>query len=90
MNRDAFQAIADPTRRKILRIIADSPASIHHLSAHFAMSRTALSKHIKMLKECGLIVIRKKGRYRFCEGKLEKLGAVSRWLDEYKNNWEGA
>jgi DNA-binding transcriptional ArsR family regulator len=90
MKRDAFQAIADPTRRKILGIIADAPASIHHLAAHFGTSRTAVSKHIKMLRECGLIVIRKKGKYRFCEGKLEKLGAVSIWLDQFKNNWRGA
>ena len=90
MKRDAFQAIADPTRRKILGIISDAPSSIHNLAAHFGMSRTAVSKHIKMLRECGLIVIRKKGKYRFCEGKLEKLGAVSRWLEQFKSNWTSA
>jgi len=85
--RDVFQAIADPTRREIIGLIAQKPMNLNAISENFPMSRQAISLHIKILTECGLIVIRQQGRERFCEAKLEKLNEVAAWVDQYKQFW---
>ncbi|MBC9935008.1 ArsR/SmtB family transcription factor [Chitinophaga qingshengii] len=87
MRRDVFQAIADPTRREIIQMIATTPLNVNTVTERFDVSRTAVYKHIKILTECGLIVMRQKGRERFCEAKLEKLQAVSDWVEQYKKMW---
>lgn len=87
MRRDVFQAVADPTRREIISMIATGPLNINSVSSHFDVSRTAIYKHVKILTECGLIVIRQQGRERFCEARLEKLGEVSDWVEQYKRFW---
>jgi DNA-binding transcriptional ArsR family regulator len=84
MRRDVFQAIADPTRRAIIRMIADKPLNVHSVSENFDVSRTAIYKHIKILAECGLIHIQQQGRERYCEAKLDKLGEVSDWVEQYR------
>jgi DNA-binding transcriptional ArsR family regulator len=89
MKRDAFQAIADPTRRAILGHIASQPLNVNTVSENFDMSRMAVYKHLKILTECGLVVIKQHGRERFCEAKLEKLNEVSDWIDQYKKFWNG-
>src|SRR6058998_1117855 len=88
MRRDVFQAIADPTRRAIIHLVARQSMNLNAVAENFDVSRPAISKHIKILTECGLIAIKKQGRDRFCEAKLEKLNEVSDWIEQYKQFWE--
>jgi DNA-binding transcriptional ArsR family regulator len=86
--RDAFQAIADPTRRQIIHMIANRPMNLKAIAEQFDMSRPAVSQHIKILMECGVVEIRQLGRERFCEAKLNQLSEVSQWIDQYKQFFE--
>ena len=86
--RDVFQAIADPTRRAIIGMIAKQPLNLNSVAEQFDMSRQAISLHVKILAECGLITIKQQGRERYCEAKLEGLGEVSKWIEPYKQYWE--
>ena len=87
MRRDVFQAIADPTRREIINLIADKTMNLNAIADNFSVSRPAISKHIKILMECNLIVIRQQGRERFCEAQLESLQVVAQWTEQYKTFW---
>src|SRR6187401_490959 len=87
MRRDVFQAIADPTRRKIIGLLAQQTLNLNSVAEKFDISRPAISKHIKILTECGLIVIKQKGRERFCEAKLQRLNEVSEWIERYRVFW---
>jgi len=87
MRRDVFQAIADPTRREILNMLAHQSLNVNTVSEHFNVSRTAIYKHLKLLEECGMLSIQQKGRERFCESKLEKLEEVSDWVGQYREMW---
>jgi DNA-binding transcriptional ArsR family regulator len=87
MRRDVFQAIADPTRRQIIDLIAKRPLNVNAVSDHFDISRPAVSKHVKILAECGLITIRQEGRERFCDAQLHKLKEVATWTESYKTFW---
>ncbi len=73
MRRDVFQAIADPNRRMILSMLSDGHLNVNQVADHFDITRSAVSQHMKILTECGLVVINKKGRERYCEAKLDKL-----------------
>jgi DNA-binding transcriptional ArsR family regulator len=88
MRRDVFQAIADPTRRKIISVIAGKSLTLNSVADGFGISRQAISKHVKILTECGLIVIKESGRERYCEAKLNKLNDVSVWVDQYRKYYE--
>ncbi len=88
MRRDVFQAIADPNRRAILGLLANNKLTLNGVAEHFRISRPAVSKHIKILTECELVVIRKQGRERYCEVKLEKLNEVADWIEQYRIFWE--
>jgi len=88
MRRDVFQAIADPTRRKILSIVSRRRLNLNSVAENFNVSRPAISKHIKILTECGLIVIKQEGRERYCQAKLQKLNEVSNWVEQYRKFWE--
>ena len=88
MRRDVFQAIADPTRRAIINMIATQSLNLNAVAENFDVSRPAISKHIKILTECGLIVIKQQGRERFCEARLKKLNEVSDWVEQYRQFWE--
>jgi DNA-binding transcriptional ArsR family regulator len=88
MRRDVFQAIADPTRREIISMIAHQSLNLNSIADKFHISRPAISKHIKILTECGLIVINQKGRERHCEARLDKLNEVSGWVEQYRQFWE--
>jgi len=88
MRRDVFQAIADPNRRAIIGLLANQKLTLNGVAARFDISRPAISKHIKILTECGLVVIHKQGRERYCEARLEKLNEVSDWVEQYRNLWE--
>jgi DNA-binding transcriptional ArsR family regulator len=88
MKRDSFQAIADPTRREILGMIARQPLNVNTVAGQFDVSRTAIYKHLKILRECGLVRIKQQGRERYCEARLEKLSEVSDWIEQYRLFWE--
>jgi DNA-binding transcriptional ArsR family regulator len=85
--RDVFQAISDPTRREILGLIAFEPMNLNAIADKFDISRPAISNHIKILTECGMVVIKQQGRERYCEAKLDALGEVSDWIDNYRQFW---
>jgi DNA-binding transcriptional ArsR family regulator len=87
MRRDVFQAIADPTRRAIINMIANESLNLNSVAENFDISRPAISKHIKILTECGLIEIKQYGRERHCEAKLETLNEVFDWVEQYKKFW---
>ena len=87
MRRDVFQAIADPTRRAIINMIAHETLNLNSVAEQFHQSRPAISKHIKILTECGLITIKRQGRERHCEAKLKKLNEVSDWVEQYREFW---
>jgi DNA-binding transcriptional ArsR family regulator len=87
MRRDVFQAIADPTRRDIINMIAHQSLHLNLVAEKFHVSRPAISKHIKILTECGLITIKQQGRHRYCEARLDKLNEVSEWVDQYRKFW---
>lgn len=87
MRRDVFQAIADPTRREIINVIAHKTLNLNAVADQFDISRPAISKHIKILTECGLIVIKQQGRERYCEARLQKLNEVSEWVEQYRVFW---
>lgn len=89
MRRDVFQAIADPTRRDIIGLLAKQSMNVNAVAEKFDISRPAISKHIKILTECGLINIKQDGRERYCEAQLAKLEEVKSWVDQYQQFWEG-
>ena len=88
MRRDVFQAIADPTRREIIGMVAQQALSVNSIAERFKVTRQAVSLHVKILHECGLITIRQQGRERYCEAKLEALNEVSVWIEQYRKVWE--
>ncbi|MES2109089.1 MAG: metalloregulator ArsR/SmtB family transcription factor [Bacteroidota bacterium] len=85
--RDVFQAISDPIRRQIISLIATQPMNLNAIADRFNISRPAISNHIKILAECGMVNIRQQGRERFCEAKLDTLSEVSAWVDQYRQFW---
>lgn len=87
MRRDVFQAIADPTRREIINIISRGSLNLNSVAGNFDISRPAISKHIKILTECGLIIIKRQGRERYCEANLQPLNKVSKWIEQYRIFW---
>src|SRR6478736_956662 len=87
MRRDVFQGLADPTRRQILNMIAHKSLNVNSVAENFDVTRTAIYKHLKILSECGLIVIQQQGRERICEAKVEKLDEVTDWVDQYRKIW---
>jgi DNA-binding transcriptional ArsR family regulator len=86
--RDVFQAIADPTRRDIINLIAFQSMNLNSIAENFDMSRPAISQHIKILIECGLVNIKKQGRERFAEASLQPLNAVSDWIEPFRKQIE--
>jgi len=86
--RDVFQAIADPTRRQIIGMLARKPLNVNTIAREFDITRQAVSLHVQVLNDCGLIVIKQKGRERYCEAKLAKLNEVTDWVDQYRKFWD--
>ncbi|MGC1242552.1 MAG: metalloregulator ArsR/SmtB family transcription factor [Chryseosolibacter sp.] len=86
--RDIFQAIADPTRREIITLVARKPQNLNSIADKFDMSRQAISLHVKILQECGVLSVTREGRERHCAVKLEKLAEVSEWLEPFRKMWE--
>ena len=75
-------------RIEIINLIAFNPLNLNSIAENFDVSRPAISQHIKILTECGLIVIKKQGRERYCEASLQQLGEVSNWIERYRKLWQ--
>ncbi|PSR54518.1 transcriptional regulator [Adhaeribacter arboris] len=88
MRRDVFQAIADPTRRAILSLIALQAMTPNALAEHFASSRQAVSKHIKILTECELVKQEQAGREIYYNLNPQKMQEVDKWLAPFRALWE--
>jgi DNA-binding transcriptional ArsR family regulator len=88
MRRDVFQAIADPTRRAIIGVLAEKKATVSEVATHFEVSLVAISKQIKILEECGLVQTEQVGRERYCIATLEKLAEVAVWVTTYELFWK--
>lgn len=85
---DVFQAIADPTRRKLLRVLAKDEMPVTVISSHFTISRTAVSKHLRVLSDAGLVSEQKVGRERRYKIRPEPLLEVKQWLSFYERFWD--
>lgn len=85
---DVFQAISDPSRRKILRLLADEELPVTMISRHFPMSRTAVSKHLKILSSANLVSMEKVGREVKCKLQTEALLELKEWLSFYEQFWD--
>jgi len=88
MRRDIFQAIADPTRRAIIALIAVQAMTPNALAARFETSRQAISKHLRILAECELITQEQKGREIYYVLEIEKMKEIDEWLEQYRKIWE--
>lgn len=85
---DVFQAIADPTRRQLLKLLGEQEMSVTVISRHFPMSRTAVSKHLRVLADAGLVKDRKVGRETRYRLEPEPLLELKRWLSYYEQYWD--
>ena len=88
MRRDVFQAMADPVRRDIIELLAQEMLTVNEVADHFEISRPAISKHLKILEECGIIRITQQGRLRYCRIEPKELIPAFLWIDQYRNLWE--
>ncbi len=85
-----FRAIADPTRRGILRLLRDQQRTVGEIAQNFATSRPAISKHLRLLRSAGLVVTRQQGTARICELNAAPLRAVSDWISDYEVFWSAS
>lgn len=88
MRRDIFQAIADPTRRAILVLVAVQAMTPNAIAEHFDIRRQSISKHLRILSECDLLVSRQEGREIFYELKIDKMKEIDTWLDQFRKIME--
>ncbi|MBE16736.1 MAG: transcriptional regulator [Cytophagaceae bacterium] len=88
MRRDVFQAIADPIRRDIIELLATESLSVNDVAEKFEISRPAISKHLKILNECGIIDYEQKGRERLCQIQPQNLIPAFLWIKQYNQLWE--
>ena len=88
MRRDAFQAIADPTRRAIIALIAMQAMTPNAIAEHFNTSRQAVSKHIQILAECELVKQKQEGREIYYHLDPKKMKEIDKWLEQFRKMWE--
>ncbi len=88
MKRDIFQAIADPTRRAIIALIAIQAMTPNAIAENFNTTRQAVSKHLRILTECELVRQEQKGREIYYSLEIEKLKGIDEWLEQYRKIWE--
>jgi len=88
MRRDIFQAIADPTRRAIMVLIAVQAMTPNAIAEHFDTTRQAVSKHLRILSECELIKQQQKGREIYYQLEIDKMKEIDQWLDQFRKIWE--
>jgi len=88
MRRDVFQAIADPTRRGIIALIALQAMTPNAIAENFNTTRQAISKHLKILTECELVNQQQQGREIFYSLQMDKMKEIDNWLEQYRKIWE--
>ena len=88
MRRDVFQAIADPTRRAIIALLALQAMTPNALAEHFNTSRQAVSKHLRILTECEMVKQDQQGREIYYSLEIEKMKEIDKWLEQYRKIWE--
>ena len=88
MRRDVFQAIADPTRRAIIALLALQAMTPNALAEHFDTTRQAVSKHLRILTECELVKQEHQGREIYYQLEIEKMKDIDKWLEQYRKIWE--
>ncbi len=88
MKRDIFQAIADPTRRAIIALIALQAMTPNALAENFHTTRQAVSKHLRILTECELVTQEQRGREIYYSLEIEKMKEIDKWLEQYRKIWE--
>ncbi len=88
MKRDVFQAIADPTRRAIIALVAIQAMTPNTIAEHFDTSRQAVSKHLRILTECELVQQEQKGREIYYSLEITKMKEIDEWLEQYRKIWE--
>jgi DNA-binding transcriptional ArsR family regulator len=88
MRRDIFQAIADPTRRAIIVLIATQALTPNAVAEHFDISRQAVSKHLQILAECELVQTKQQGREIYYHLEIEKMKEIDKWLEQFRKIWE--
>jgi len=88
MRRDIFQAIADPTRRAIIVLIATQAMTPNAIADNFNSTRQSVSKHLRILSECGLVKQQQEGREIYYSLKVEKMKEIDRWIEQFRKSWE--
>ena len=88
VSADVFRAIADPTRRAILDLLTDGDLAVKELQPHFAMSQPALSQHLRVLRDAGLVSERQAGRLRIYRLMPQPLVEIRQWLARYERFWD--
>jgi DNA-binding transcriptional ArsR family regulator len=88
MRRDIFQAIADPTRRAIIALIALQAMTPNAIADNFNMTRQAVSKHLRILAECDLVKQECQGREIYYSLEIDKMKEIDKWLEQYRKIWE--
>jgi DNA-binding transcriptional ArsR family regulator len=88
MRRDIFQAIADPTRRAIIALIAVQAMTPNALAEHFDTSRQAVSKHLQILTECEVVTQTQQGREIYYQLEIDKMKEIDQWLEQFRRIWE--
>jgi DNA-binding transcriptional ArsR family regulator len=88
MRRDIFQAIADPSRRAIIALIALQAMTAGAIAENFDTTRQGVSKHLRILTECKLVTQEYRGREIYYALQIDKLKEVDKWLDQYRRIWE--
>ena len=88
MRRDIFQAIADPTRRAIIALIALQAMTPNAIAAHFDTTRQAVSKHLRILTECELVTQQQQGREIYYLLEIKKMKEIDLWLEQFRKMWE--
>jgi len=88
MKRDVFQAIADPTRRAIIALVALQAMTPNAIATHFDTSRQAVSKHLRILTECELVHQEQRGREIYYRLEIDKMKEIDEWLEQYRQVWE--
>ncbi len=88
VRRDVFQAIADPTRRAIIALIALQAMTPNAIAEHFESSRQAVSKHLQILTECDLLRQEQRGREIYYQLEIDKMKEIDKWLNQFRKIWE--
>ncbi len=88
MRRDIFQAIADPTRRAIIALIAIQAMTPNAISEHFDSTRQTISKHLRILIECQLVKQEHQGREIYYQLEVEKMKEIDKWIEQFRKIWE--